>query len=178
MNERVNKVKEMSPGATKAFGIGLVAGIIFAFGIYFLYPGALIVLTAFVAGLFTGILYPANEEDSVQTSAMTGAVLMGLGGLLFVIWVALTIPEYSITTRILIAVIGGIIAALSSGIVGALLGGAGGVVGRLIGLIGHAVIPKTKKNNNTPLICLGCKTPLRERPEYCPGCGKKLTYPK
>lgn len=177
MNNRVNKVKEMSPRATKAFGIGLVAGIIFAFGIYFLYPGALIVLTSFVAGLFTGILYPNDEEGSTQTSATTGAVLMGLGGLLFVIWVALTIPEYSITTRILIAVIGGIFGALFSGIVGALLGGAGGVVGRPIGLIGHAIIPKTK-NENTPLICLGCKTSLPGRPEYCPGCGKKLTYPK
>ena len=38
-------------------------------------------------------------------------------------------------------------------------------------------INKSTNKKDTSWICTGCKTPLPDKPSYCPGCGKKMKYP-
>jgi len=137
MNETIVNVKEMNTGVIKSVGIGLLGGIIFAVAVYLFFDFALIMLTPFVAGLITGLIFPADEEDGIYTSALVGGILMGVMGLLTIIYLTITLTDTSITYRILFLIIGGLIGVAAGGTVGGVLGLVGGVIGRPIGLLTH-----------------------------------------
>ena len=146
MDETIANVKEMNTEVIKSLGIGLLGGILFAVGIYLFFDFALIMLTPFVAGLITGLVFPVDEEDGVYTSALVGGVLMGLIGLLTIIYLTITLTDTSVTYRILFLIIGGLIGVVAGGTVGGVLGIVGGVIGRPIGLLTHVL--KLKYNGN------------------------------
>lgn len=146
MNETIANVKEMNTEVIKSLGIGLLGGIIFAMAVYLFFNFDLIILTPFIAGLITGLIFPADEEDGIYTSALVGGVLMGFIGLLTIIYLTIILTDTSVTYRILFLIIGGLIGAVAGGTVGGVLGLVGGVIGRPIGLLTHVL--KLKFNGN------------------------------